>query len=247
LRIDLQPTEDSAARRFEIPDLMAHVIHEHPRLVADALTLLKRYIALGSPKHGAAPLGSFEAWDALVRGCVVWAMQTDPVASIHSARQADPQREALGALLELWERKYPAGATAATVERDATPGSELEGLCDTLEATNDAGRVCSKLLGYKLKQFARRRVKARRFEKAGTRGGRALWRVLADGWDGTRDGVEIGATAPHPTCAQACDTNPELRGEWDGAPARNMPPDLTPASNLARAGSTPTPMRVGPV
>jgi hypothetical protein len=248
LRIDLQPTvEDSAARTFEIPSLAEHVTQAHPRFVVDALALLKRYIALGSPKHGAAPLGSFEAWDALVRGCVVWAMQADPVASIHSARQADPQREALGALLELWARKYPMGATAATVERDATPGSELEGLCDTLEATNDAGRVCSKLLGYKLKQFARRRVKARRFEKAGTRGGRAFWRVLTDGLDCPRDGVEIGGIAPHPACAQACDADAGERSRWDGAPAWSMTPNLAPASNQARAGSTTTPMRAGPV
>jgi hypothetical protein len=248
LRIDLQPmVEDSAARRFEIPDLMAHVIHEHPRLVVDALTVLRRFIALGSPKHGAAPLGSFESWDALVRGCVVWAMQTDPVVSIHSARQADPQREALGALLELWARKYSMGATAATVERDATPGSELEGLCDTLEATNDAGRVCSKLLGYKLRQFAGKRVKAQRFEKVGTRGGRAFWRVLTDGLDCPRDVVEIGGPAPHPVCAQACATDAEARGRWDGAPARNMEPDLAPASDPARAGLTTPPMRLEPV
>lgn len=237
LRIEMHPgVEDSAARTFEIANLMAHVTRAHPHLVVDALTLLTRYLAVGAPTHGAAPLGSFEAWDALVRGAVVWATQADPVVSIQAARNTDPQRAALGALLEIWERKYPKGATAEQAARDATHGSDLLGVLDTLDATDDAGRAQSKLLGYKLRSVAGRRVGRRRFEALTSRAGRALWGVLTDRWDGAGDGGEIGGIAPHPGCADAREPTGEPHERWDGASAGGIPPGCHPVSHLAQNG-----------
>ena len=63
---------------FKHPDLLPWVTSQRARLVAAALTVLRAYHVAGRPSHGEPAMGSFEAWDAIVRGAVVWSYGTDP-------------------------------------------------------------------------------------------------------------------------------------------------------------------------
>ena len=65
--------------RFRHADLRAWVEGRRPELVSAALTVLRAYHLAGRPAHGAHPMGSFEAWDGLIRGACVGASSGDPL------------------------------------------------------------------------------------------------------------------------------------------------------------------------
>jgi putative DNA primase/helicase len=66
---------------FKFPNLLAHIHRNRPRYVAAALTILRGFVVAGKPPHGKSRLGSFEAWDDLVRSAVVWAGLDDPAST----------------------------------------------------------------------------------------------------------------------------------------------------------------------
>jgi hypothetical protein len=97
--IDIDPRvehpEDRGGWRY--PDLLGHLRRERPRLVAAALTMLRAYVVAGRPSHGHPAYGSYEQWDALVRGAVVWAsVQTRSAASSASERTGTRTRSVCG-------------------------------------------------------------------------------------------------------------------------------------------------------
>jgi putative DNA primase/helicase len=72
-------SEHPEDRSFRIADLPAWTKGHHPQLLAAALTILRAYWGAGRPEHGQGPrMGSFEQWDDLIRGAVVWALGIDP-------------------------------------------------------------------------------------------------------------------------------------------------------------------------
>ena len=70
------------------------------RLVCAGLTVLRAYSLAGEP-HDGVPLGSFEAWDKLIAGAIVWAGGSDPTRCLLSRGEAEisPERNALMILL----------------------------------------------------------------------------------------------------------------------------------------------------
>lgn len=101
--------EDPEARDFERPDLKAWVQERRPSLVMAGLTLLSAYIRAGRPPHGLSPMGSFEGWDALVRGAVIWAGGADPCEGRDAVRRdADEDLERLRCLLHAWRAAFGA-------------------------------------------------------------------------------------------------------------------------------------------
>lgn len=64
---------------------------QRPRFVAAALTILRGFHIAGRPSS-AGPLGSFEAWSALVRSALLWLGCADPAGSMDALRKADPRR-----------------------------------------------------------------------------------------------------------------------------------------------------------
>jgi hypothetical protein len=80
----------------------------YPELVAAALTALRAYIVAGKPwqSQRAYRLGSFEAWDSLISGCLMWAGYADPVLSREQVVQYDPERETALELLQVWHAEF---------------------------------------------------------------------------------------------------------------------------------------------
>ena len=94
--------EHPERRPFDF-DPVVRASQMHPRLSVAALTALKAYLAAGRPAVLARPaLGSFEEWDRLVCGCLVWLGYADPVASQGAVEDSDPEREANLELLTTW-------------------------------------------------------------------------------------------------------------------------------------------------
>jgi hypothetical protein len=70
-------------RTFKRADLIGWVLTHRVRLVNAALTILRAYHVAGRPARpgGEPAMGSFEAWDAVVRGAVTWATGVDPAST----------------------------------------------------------------------------------------------------------------------------------------------------------------------
>jgi hypothetical protein len=103
VQIQLDPDcEHPERRRFDF-DPVLRAAELHPRLCVAAITALRGYWVAGRPDVLDRPaLGSFEAWDRLICGCLVWAGFADPVRSQGAVEESDPEREANLELLTTW-------------------------------------------------------------------------------------------------------------------------------------------------
>lgn len=110
-RIDAK-TETPERRSFALEPVQ-YCIEHRQELVAAGLTLLRGFIAAGSPRdtYAGGKLGSFERWDELIRQCVLWLNREgvadlgDPIACVDAAKAAEPERQALAAFVRaVYER-----------------------------------------------------------------------------------------------------------------------------------------------
>jgi hypothetical protein len=103
IQIQLDPDcEHPERRRFDFDPVM-QAAQLHPKLCVAAITALRAFWVAGRPDVLDRPvLGSFEAWDKLVCGCLVWAGYADPVKSQGVVEESDPEREANLELLATW-------------------------------------------------------------------------------------------------------------------------------------------------
>jgi hypothetical protein len=82
-------------------DPFMKVTTERGKYIAAALTIGHAYALAGRPGM-AKRLASFEGWSDCVRSALIWLDEADPVGSMEFARQDDPDRETLSAMLTAW-------------------------------------------------------------------------------------------------------------------------------------------------
>lgn len=161
---------------FKHENLLAHVRGQRAQLVIDAMTILRGYHEAGRPAHGKPRKGSFEAWDDLVRGAVVWTGLPDPIAGCDRIRdEGDDELEKLRVALAAWSKCFGSSETTVREVIDATEHDA--GLKDAL--THFAGRreFSALGLGYALRKFKGRLCDGSRFKQAGVSAGRPRWIV----------------------------------------------------------------------
>ncbi len=182
---------------FAIENLLDHVRENRARLIIDALTVLRAYHRAGSPRHGGPRIGSFEKWDDLIRGAVIWTGIGDPTAGRSRLREdGDSDLDALRMLLHAWEQALPAPATVREIiehiQRD-----ESSDLGDALAELLPDGALSTRALAYVLRRHHGRIVDGLRLVHSGARSSLGYrWKVeridqreSADGADrpGARD------------------------------------------------------------
>ena len=86
--------------------LTSHVKKVRAELVVAGLTILRAYHLAGRPKHGKPKKGSFEAWDNLVRGAILWLGEADPLETGTVSTDDDADIEQLRALLSAWRNAF---------------------------------------------------------------------------------------------------------------------------------------------
>ena len=187
--IDLDPRVEHPEDRtdFRYPDVLERVRIQRPVLVVAALALLKGYVADGQPLHGKPRMGSFEAWDNLIRGCCVWAGLADPAATDDptSARgriraEADEDLETIDGLLSALADVFGADEfqTRDVVLRD--DDSLKEAL--KLGAADKKGAVTFHSVGNRFRGIQDRIVRGRKLVKVRATGQKARgWCVEAAG------------------------------------------------------------------
>jgi putative DNA primase/helicase len=101
--------------RVERPELrefknnpVAKVMDDRGAYVAAALTICRAYLAAGRPQP-AKRLASFEGWSDVVRSALIWLGKADPVASMESAAQLDPERIELRTMMDAWREAVGEG------------------------------------------------------------------------------------------------------------------------------------------
>jgi len=160
---------------YRHPHLKAYVAAERPRLVAAALTLLRAYVVAGMPAHGLPVKGSFEAWDRLVRGAILWAGGADPVRGVERLREAgDIDLERLRALISAWRCIPEREATAVELLERAKMSSDLRAAIDAYAAKGQP--MDTTRLSLKLGQLCCRPCDGFRIQRGGTaHGGARKW------------------------------------------------------------------------
>jgi uncharacterized protein DUF3854 len=165
---------------FSHPELRAYVLAERPRCVHAGLTILRAYHVARRPPHGHPLMGSFEAWDTLVRGALIWAGEPDPLEGRERMRaQADIESEALGAALEAWREAFGSEPiTAASAVECARERPELLTALSEF-ARIDPAKLSGRSLGYALRGVASRILGGRSFERSDkTTRGATWWTVV---------------------------------------------------------------------
>jgi hypothetical protein len=190
-RID--PRVEHAERRCFRLDARKHCQENRQKLVAAALTLLRGFIAAGRRRSTPDRLASFEAWDDLVRQCVLWlaaegiAAPGDPTASIAKAKEKEPGRQKLGAFLEAARdamgagadgRKWRVGDLIQTLNGAALTDAAAQALRDAvMEIAGDRGGINPRILGRWLERCADARCGGLYVERAGEKQRAVLWRI----------------------------------------------------------------------
>jgi len=96
LRIDAGMAHPGRRRFARTPECLAIAISaRRASMLRKIFSCLAGFYTAGAPRHLASPLGSFEAWDSVVRSFVVWCGLVDPV--IEDQPHAD-----LDLLLNTW-------------------------------------------------------------------------------------------------------------------------------------------------
>lgn len=119
--MDAKVADPQARKGFKYDPLLPHVRSERPRLVAAGLTILRAYCVAGRPLHGKSKKGSFEGWDDLIRGALIWAGVADPLAGDAAVRTTDDaDLEQLAALLSAWQAAFGSTPTTLSAAVDAS-------------------------------------------------------------------------------------------------------------------------------
>jgi hypothetical protein len=184
LSVQIEPgVERPSLRTFEREiDLGDHIRAEHPRLLVAALTVVRGFHVAGRPAHGRPALGMFTAWDALVRGAVIWAHrlaggEADPLDTQGRLVGEAPDREVLVFLLAAWHATFGGeGTTASDAVKRAATDTELHGAMVAVGA-HHSEKPDARRLGYYLRKVAGRVVQGLSFERAGSTGGAVRWIV----------------------------------------------------------------------
>jgi len=187
-RLDAR-VEHPSRRAFAF-DPVQFVKARRPRLVRAGLTLLRGYLSSGAAPKG-RPLGSFEAWDVLVRQTVCWLADTqsavelgDPNATSEAADAVDETKGQLAEVLSAWSDAF--GAAPVTAQAAVSfcepldfcdndgPGAALRQAFDGLKRHQHEA-ITAKRLGKWLSANRDKVAGNRRFESFKDRKDVTLW------------------------------------------------------------------------
>ena len=186
-RIDPE-TDQPFASQFDLDPLQWVLEHRAEMLAAARILIRARFTHMETPAPGR--LASFEAWDDLARQTVCWAdvaLQPgafgDPMDLVREAQAADPESDALFALLDALRDQFGSAEFNAKEVQTAAKGIMLKSPLELalLDLAGDRGLTSVKSLGRVLKFREGRIVHGLRLTgRQDTSAGSRLYRVRTD-------------------------------------------------------------------
>jgi hypothetical protein len=203
LRSDLEHPEERDD--LEHPALLEYVREHRGELLAAALTILRAHALAGRPAAATSRLGSFEHWDEIVRGAVVFATGHDPCETRRTMADEAPERKDQLALLEAWQA-LPGGGygKGGVTSKEAlslayqgfAEAPAYEDLRDALAPMERGGKPLTvRTLGMILAGLKDRNIAGLKLVKVGEDKRSTLWRVDEVAPGGSRRPPE-GASQP---------------------------------------------------
>jgi putative DNA primase/helicase len=168
-------------------DPVVRVKADRGRYLNAAFTIARAYLAAGSPKVHDQKFNGFDEWSKMVRYPLLWLGCKDPVASKQDARNLDPQRQALAALLDAIELSVGIGEwfTAAELTKlalETNPHDFNRARPELFEALSEDGRsISNKMVGQRLAKARDRVSHERRIECKPDKHGNRYRLVVTDG------------------------------------------------------------------
>ena len=114
VRLDAN-TEHLSERVFRIPNPRAYIMEHRPRLLIDALTIIKAYLMLSTSDPMPVTLPSFEVWSELAREPLIWLGMADPV--ITQKNETDDETKNIGPIFERMAVNFSGTFTAGDMAR----------------------------------------------------------------------------------------------------------------------------------
>lgn len=151
-------------------------------LRADLIDLLTTYSAVGRDETRARIGGyaSFEDWNTLVRGAVVWLGWGDPIEEMQAQQQADPEVQKLEMLMAAWEQRFgDDGRTAYEILHEPVDPVACPLWLEAIEMVNTDkhGRNNPQKLGWFLRDMKGRALNGKKFIGLPDRRRRVIWRL----------------------------------------------------------------------
>lgn len=188
LPCNLKTTLEKPYEREDIrqTNLRQHVLERRGELVAAALVILKAHALAGRSKGS---LGSYEEWDSIVRGAVMFATGMDCLVTQRRGANEKPERLDKAALLLGWREIDPEGE-GKTVEEAISLADEVrlgEGgikyptlRSALINLSRDNKLPSVRTVSYRLRAIKDTPIDKMRFETCGeNRNHQKLWRVVA--------------------------------------------------------------------
>ena len=187
-----------------IPDLPEYVREHRGELVAAALTILRAHAEAGWTVGEWTPLGSYTAWDRVVRGAVWFATEGDCCTTQDQFVSEDPERLERSALAEGW-LELPGGNTGLTAgealelvredEKQARGNRKYETLRTIFLEWGSKGELAStRTIGNRLKAIKGQNLGKMKFVEAGDVKRALKWKVVTVGGESGEPG-ESGSQA----------------------------------------------------
>ena len=185
---------------IKVRNIREHVLEHRGELLRDVLTILRGHGLAGRPPAAKARLGSFEDWDDIVRGAVMWSYGKDPCETRREAADESPERLQRLALLEAWKmlpesedgwtcnevikecgeviRAWEAPKTTTHVS-DPDPTGVWKVVIDAVRGVSRNGDLPSSLaLGKTIAAMKGVNIDGKRFESAGKKHQAQAWKVV---------------------------------------------------------------------
>jgi hypothetical protein len=172
--------------------LRRFVTENRPSLVADALTIVRAYVADGSKPQTIARWGGFDEWVARIASAIVWVGAPDPLGARRGLRaDEDPSRGAQRVIVSAWSALCAkADVPSLSVSRllsliyppprgDEPPDGyeELREAVEFLTSAKPGFAPSSKSLGYAIRRLKGRNIGGYSLRLDGETHGIARWRA----------------------------------------------------------------------
>ena len=149
----------------------------------DLIDLLITYSAYGreETRRKIGGYASFEEWNGLVRGAVVWLGWGDPIEEMQAQQQADPEVQKLEMLMGAWEERFGAeGRTTHQIMHEPVDPVTCPLWLEAIELVNidKHGRPNPQRLGWFLRDMKGRALNGRKFVGVQDRMKRIVWRLI---------------------------------------------------------------------